>query len=105
MCKLSASTAPYRLQISLILEVDGAVTRAAIARLALPASVRVVVVPRGKPRTKAAAFKHALATAISDYVVVHDPEDLANPSQLRKALAVIIGDSENSGCVLARLII
>ena len=65
----------------------------------------MVVVPLGKPRTKAVAFKHALAAAIGDYVVVHAPEDLANPGQLREALAAIIGDSENSGCVLARLII
>jgi cellulose synthase/poly-beta-1,6-N-acetylglucosamine synthase-like glycosyltransferase len=92
-----------RLQISLIVEVDDASTRAAIARQVLPANVRVVIVPRGNPRTKPRALNHALADAIGDYVVVYDAEDLPNPGQLREALAVLISDPENTGCVQARL--
>ncbi len=92
-----------RLQISQIVEVDDASTRAAIARQVLPATARVVVVPRGNPRTKPRALNHALANAIGDYVVVYDAEVLPNPGQLREALAVLIGDPENTGCVQAHL--
>ena len=92
-----------RLQISLIVEEDDTCTQSAIARHMLPDHMRVVVVPQGEPRTKPRALNHALADASGAYVVVYDAEDLPNPGQLREALAVLVSNSETTGCVQARL--
>ena len=92
-----------RLQISLIVEEDDTCTQSAIARHMLPDHMRVVVVPQGEPRTKPRALNHALADASGAYVVVYDAEDLPNPGQLREALAVLVSNSETTGCVKARL--
>lgn len=92
-----------RLQISLIVEEDDTETRAALGSLRLGAHMRVVVVPAGVPRTKPRALNYALASAVGDYVVVYDAEDLPEPDQLRHALRLIEEDREGTGCVQAHL--
>ncbi|MBU1212556.1 MAG: glycosyltransferase [Alphaproteobacteria bacterium] len=92
-----------RLQISLIVEADDHATRSALARHVLKGHMRVVVVPEGMPRTKPRALNHALASAVGDYVVVYDAEDVPEPDQLRRALAVMEVDPERTGCVQSRL--
>lgn len=92
-----------RLQVSLIVEKDDAETRAALRACRLGAHMRVVVVPDGIPRTKPRALNYALASAVGDYVVVYDAEDLPEPGQLRCALKVLKEDRDATGCVQAHL--
>ncbi len=92
-----------RLDILLILEEGDAATRARFAEEVLPPHMRVVVVPGGKPQTKPRALNFALAYARGDFVVVYAAEDDPEPDQLRQALAVVLRNPEQVGCVQARL--
>lgn len=92
-----------RLQISLIVEADDHETRRALAGHALARHMRIVVVPDGIPRTKPRALNHALASAVGELVVVYDAEDVPEPDQLRRALAILEADPELTGCVQSRL--
>lgn len=93
-----------RLEILFIVEEVDAETGAALAALELPASMRVVVVPDGTPRTKPRALDYALAEATGDCVVVYDAEDVPEPDQLRRA-AEAFRAKPGLGCVQARLTI
>lgn len=92
-----------RLQISLIVEADDLETRAALASHQLERHMRIVVVPDGIPRTKPRALNYALESAVGDYVVVYDAEDVPEPNQLLLALNVLEADRDTTGCVQARL--
>jgi cellulose synthase/poly-beta-1,6-N-acetylglucosamine synthase-like glycosyltransferase len=92
-----------RLQIILIVESVDDETQAALADAALDRHVRVLVVPDGTPRTKPRALQYALQFARGDYVVVYDAEDVPEPDQLRRALAVLRAAPERFGCVQAQL--
>jgi glycosyltransferase XagB len=101
---LSALDYPkQRLEILLILESVDSETRLALAAVPLPPHTRVLVVPDGKPRTKPRAIQYALQFAHGDYVVVYDAEDLPEPDQLRRALAVLRTSRHRIGCLQARL--
>ncbi|HEY7669236.1 MAG TPA: glycosyltransferase [Hyphomicrobium sp.] len=91
-----------RLEIILIVESVDFETRAALARAALASSMRVLVVPDGRPRTKPRALQYALQFARGDYVVVYDAEDVPAPDQLRRALAALRADPR-LGCLQAQL--
>lgn len=94
---------PARLEILIVVEeVDGE-TQAAIIAETMPSHMRMVVVPDGQPRTKPRAINHALGQTSGDYVVVFDAEDLPEPDQLNRALAVLRSDPERIGCVQASL--
>lgn len=92
-----------RLQISLIVEEHDHPTREALAKRQLPAHMRIVVVPPGNPRTKPRALNYALADAVGDYVVVYDAEDMPEPDQLKRVLALYQNAKGKVGCVQARL--
>ncbi len=92
-----------KLQISLIVEADDHETRTALARHRLAGHMRIVVVPEGIPRTKPRALNYALISAVGDYVVVYDAEDVPEPDQLRRALAALEADCDRTGCVQAQL--
>ncbi len=77
-----------KLDCILVLEASDTATRAAVAAMALPPFMRVVVVPAGGPQTKPKALNYALPIARGSYIVVYDAEDVPAPSQLRQALAV-----------------
>ncbi len=64
--------------------------------------MRILVVPEGEPRTKPRALNYALELATGDYVTVYDAEDVPEPDQLLKALAVL-RSNERIGCVQSRL--
>lgn len=92
-----------RLQVSLVVETDDQETLSALEGHDLGDHMRIVVVPNGVPRTKPRALNFALSSAVGDYVVVYDAEDLPEPDQLRRALQKFGEDGGRTGCVQARL--
>ncbi|WP_069803568.1 glycosyltransferase [Thermogemmatispora onikobensis] len=92
-----------RLEILLLTEEDDLETRAALKQLALPAHFRVLVVPRGYPRTKARACNYGLLHARGDYLVIYDAEDIPDPLQLKKAVLTFAQHDHSLACVQARL--
>jgi glycosyltransferase XagB len=96
-----------KLDCILVLESSDTATRAAVADMALPPFMRVVVVPAGGPQTKPKALNYALPIARGSFIVVFDAEDVPAPSQLRQALAVFRAYERRGGaalaCVQARL--
>jgi glycosyltransferase XagB len=97
-----------KLDCILVLEQSDAATLAAVRAIALPPSIRVVVVPAASPQTKPKALNFALPLARGRYVAVYDAEDVPAPSQLRQVLAVFAsyGKKRRGGklaCVQARL--
>ena len=98
---------PERLDIRLVVEGDDGETRAALDAIQLPPQMTVVVVPPAEPRTKPKALTYALADVRGAYVAVYDAEDLPEPDQLKRALAVFGAAPDwpatPIGCVQARL--
>ena len=92
-----------RLAIRLVVEEDDPATRAALANQVLPAHMRVLVVPRGTPQTKPRALAVALDQTPGDFVVVFDAEDLPEPDQLRRAVALFGRVGDDVVCLQARL--
>ena len=77
--------------------------QAALLALALPASFRMLVVPKHEPQTKPKALNYALQFARGDFVVVYDAEDRPEPDQLRRALDLFGRVSPKIGCLQAQL--
>ena len=75
-----------RLDILLVVEADDRTTRHALASVALPATMRAVVVPPGKVRTKPRAMNYALDFCRGSIVGVYDAEDAPAPDQLRRVV-------------------
>lgn len=94
---------PVRLDVLIVLEQIDHETQAAVAAEVMPSHMRMVIVPDGGPRTKPRAINYALAETSGDYVVVFDAEDLPEPDQLKRALAVLRSDPDSIGCVQACL--
>ena len=93
-----------KLDIIFALEEDDRETADALAAQRLPAHMRVVCVPDGRPRTKPRALCYALTLARGDYVVVYDAEDLPDPDQLKRAMAAFAAaGGGNVGCLQASL--
>lgn len=92
-----------KLDIMLITEGIDRETQAALHQAGLPRHMRIVVVPDGMPRTKPRACQYALQSARGEYVVVYDAEDIPEPDQLRRALAVLRAAPDRLGCLQARL--
>jgi cellulose synthase/poly-beta-1,6-N-acetylglucosamine synthase-like glycosyltransferase len=63
----------------------------------------VVVVPRGKPRTKPRACNYGLQFARGEFLVIYDAEDQPEPDQLKKALHAFSTGPRELACVQARL--
>ncbi|MET0568193.1 MAG: glycosyltransferase [Hyphomicrobiaceae bacterium] len=92
-----------KLQILLVLESDDADTRRAAAALDLPGNFEIVVVPDRGPRTKPKALNYALGFVRGEFVAVYDAEDIPEPDQLRRALAIFRRSGPNLACIQARL--
>lgn len=92
-----------RLQILLLAEEDDAETQAALWKAARPAHMSVLVVPRGKPRTKPRALNYGLTFATGDMVAVFDAEDAPDPGQLKAVVRAYRSATGRLGCIQARL--
>ncbi|MFM2090489.1 MAG: hypothetical protein RLZZ127_978, partial [Planctomycetota bacterium] len=92
-----------RLDVQILVEDDDAITRNALAACALPAWMRVTVVPPGSPRTKPRALDHGLATARGDLLTIYDAEDQPEPDQLRLAANAFAELPAAVACLQSRL--
>jgi cellulose synthase/poly-beta-1,6-N-acetylglucosamine synthase-like glycosyltransferase len=92
-----------KLQILLILETDDDETRRVADSLDLPGNFEIVVVPDRGPRTKPKALNYALGLARGDFVVIYDAEDLPEPDQIHRALALFQASGPDLACVQAQL--
>jgi glycosyltransferase XagB len=101
---LSAIDYPaQKLQVVIVLEDSDPATQTALAAVALPAHFEIVVVPVGEPQTKPRALNYALQNIRGEFVVVFDAEDVPEPDQLRKAVAVFRSGLPDLACLQARL--
>lgn len=75
-----------RLDILLAVEEDDRITREALARATLPPAMRIIVVPRGRVRTKPRALNFALAHARGTIIGVYDAEDAPEPGQISRVV-------------------
>jgi cellulose synthase/poly-beta-1,6-N-acetylglucosamine synthase-like glycosyltransferase len=71
--------------------------------LDLPASMEIIVAPRGPPQTKPRALNVALALARGAFTVIYDAEDLPGRRQLRTAAARFAVSGPEVACLQARL--
>lgn len=94
-----------RLEIFILLESDDELTIRAFDALALPATVLIMKLPAGQPRTKLRALNAALPFASGDLLVVYDAEDAPEPDQLLKAAALFAQSSPRLACAQGRLAI
>ena len=70
------------LDINLIVEVNDALTKSALADYNFPQWMRVIEVPEGAPKTKPRAMNYALDFCKGDIVGIWDAEDSPAPDQL-----------------------
>ena len=81
--RLSALSYPKALlDINLIVEVNDALTKSALADYNFPQWMRVIEVPEGAPKTKPRAMNYALDFCKGDIVGIWDAEDSPAPDQL-----------------------
>ncbi|MEO0994292.1 MAG: glycosyltransferase [Pseudomonadota bacterium] len=76
-----------RLEVRLLVEADDEATARALSAQPLPAWVRPMTVPAGRPRTKPRALNYALDFCEGEIVGILDAEDRPNPGQLRAVAA------------------
>lgn len=92
-----------RLDVKLIVEEDDEETLHAVLAAHPPAMFEVLRVPFSLPRTKPKACNYALSFARGEFVTIYDAEDLPQPDQLKKAVAVFRNVPEDVVCLQARL--
>ena len=92
-----------KLDVQLLLEEDDLETREVIEELKLPKYFRVFTIPAGKPKTKPRACNYGLDKAKGEFLVIYDAEDLPEPDQLKKAVAVFRRSEKAVGCLQAKL--
>ncbi|WP_210497068.1 glycosyltransferase [Microvirga antarctica] len=96
---------PAKLDVKLVIEADDRQMQEALAEVALPGFMEIVVAPPGFPRTKPRALNVALPLARGDLTVIYDAEDDPDPGQLRLAASRFAHASAAIGCLQARLTI
>lgn len=92
-----------RLDVLFLVEAEDAETRAALRAQKLPASMLVLNLPEGAPRTKPRALNLGLAFARGDLVVVYDAEDAPEADQLLRAAALFRALPPHVACLQGRL--
>lgn len=92
-----------KLQILLLLEADDEVTISAAQQCAEVDTITIVLVPPAEPRTKPKACNYGLQFATGEIVTIYDAEDLPEPLQLRRVVAVFDRLPDNIACVQAKL--
>jgi glycosyltransferase XagB len=92
-----------KLEVLLLLEAGDEQTPAAIEEAGLPPYMRVIVVPPGKPQSKARACNAGLSAARGEYLVCYDAADKPDLDQLKKAVVAFRRGGERMACVQAAL--
>lgn len=75
-----------KLDVKLLVEEEDEITQEALRDIRVPGWVDIVLIPKGRVRTKPRALNVGLALARGAYLVVYDAEDRPDPLQLRHAL-------------------
>lgn len=91
------------LDVLLVVEETDTATRAALAALALPGWMRVIVVPDAPLRTKPRALNYALNFARGTIIGVYDAEDAPEPDQLQRVAARLAAAGPDLACVQGML--
>jgi cellulose synthase/poly-beta-1,6-N-acetylglucosamine synthase-like glycosyltransferase len=89
--------------VKLVLEADDDLTIEAAKALHAESFIEIIRVPGSQPRTKPKACNYALRFARGQLVTIYDAEDIPEPDQLRKVVAVFRRSGPEVGCVQARL--
>ncbi len=92
-----------KLDVKLVLEAEDVETIDAAKALQAESPFEIIRVPPSEPKTKPKACNYALRFARGEYVVVFDAEDIPEPDQLKKVVAVFRSSKPNVVCVQARL--
>jgi glycosyltransferase XagB len=93
----------HKLQVLLLLEADDQVTIDAARAEADSELITIVLVPPADPRTKPKACNYGLHFATGEIVTIYDAEDLPEPLQLRRVVAVFAQLPDDIACVQAKL--
>lgn len=92
-----------RLDGLLLVEDDDLGTREVLQELAIPAWLRVLLIPAGQPRTKPKALLHGLRAARGEYLTIYDAEDKPDRLQLKKAAWAFAHADDSVACLQAKL--
>ena len=92
-----------KLDIRIVLEESDRATISALRLQALPANMRLLILPPGLVMTKPRAMNAALLLTEGDFVTIFDAEDEPQPDQLRKAAAVFAASPRKVACLQASL--
>ena len=90
------------LDIIFLVEQEDDLTQRNLRKL-LRQSMRMIVMPRGKPQTKPRALSVGLAAAKGEYVTVFDAEDRPEPLQLKRALCQFALEGPETACLQGAL--
>ncbi len=101
LCKLDYPR--DRLTCYLLLEAEDEETRAALAKIRLPAFIELVDIPKGGPQTKPKALNYALSFVQTDLTVIYDAEDRPDPQQLKIAALHMLRSDPALACLQAQL--
>ncbi len=94
---------PTKLDVKLLFEESDPETLAAAKALRPPGYFQFVVVPNVPPQTKPKACNYGLISAVGQYCVIYDAEDIPERDQLRKAVAAFRQVDPDVVCLQARL--
>ena len=92
-----------KLDVKLVLEAADHETIAAARALGVEDLFEIIRVPDSQPKTKPKACNYALYFARGTYTVIFDAEDIPEPDQLKKVVALFQNSPGNVACVQARL--
>ncbi len=92
-----------KLDVKLVLEQDDEETIEAAKALHAEGIFEIIRVPTSLPKTKPKACNYALHFARGELCVVFDAEDMPEPDQLKKAVALFKRSGPEVACVQARL--
>lgn len=92
-----------KLDVILLLEEDDEETQAAVRATRLPEGFRALVVPFRRPKTKPKACNYGLLHARGEFLVIYDAEDVPEPDQLKKAVAVFRRYDGHLACIQSKL--
>lgn len=92
-----------KLDVKFLLEADDLDSLTRLQAIRPPGNFEIIRVPPSVPRTKPKACNFGLLFAKGEFLTIYDAEDMPEPAQLRRALAVFRAGPPNLLCVQAAL--
>lgn len=98
--RLSRLTYPKSLlEVFLVVEENDSETITSLKTAALPAWMRVLIVPEGHPKTKPRALNHAIRFCRGDVIGIYDAEDAPDADQLERVVEKFKSSPAHVACV------